>query len=205
MQHVACNNSPGNKSDDSVLFPGVLFLDDAAERRQESIPAYPGWRSNSHLHHRRKTTFCRGTSDRVWRSATELHPSLRQRWMAGFEPATSRLTVEVTHVFTTGKISILNKNIRGEADLRAEPRATSAKRNVGRTHRLAVWSTATEIKSSQRWKQNSKRGTIDPSVVVRRSGLKLRHSRCRRDLAESPSRRSCAQWVAGARTYGQAM
>jgi len=28
--------------------------------------------------------------------------------MAGFEPATSRLTVEVTHVFTTGKPSFLS-------------------------------------------------------------------------------------------------
>src|SRR5438309_741956 len=35
--------------------------------------------------------------------------------------------------------------------------------------------------SSQRWKQGSTRGTIDPGVVVRRSSLKLRHSRCRRD------------------------
>jgi len=52
--------------------------------------------------------------------------------------------------------------------LRAEPHATSAGRNGGRTRRLAVWSEATK-RSSQRWKQGPKRGTIDPGVVVRRS------------------------------------
>lgn len=32
---------------------------------------------------------------------------LRTATAAGFEPATSRLTVEVTHVFTTGKVDFL--------------------------------------------------------------------------------------------------
>src|SRR5689334_11736261 len=51
--------------------------------------------------------FCRGTGDRVRRSATELrHPVLAMT--AGFEPATSRLTVDVTHVFTTGKALLFN-------------------------------------------------------------------------------------------------
>jgi len=103
---------------------------------------------------------------------------------AGIEPATSRLTVEVTHVFTTGK-----DGFHFARDVACY---------------VSTLSFLMET-SSQRWKQNSKRGTIDLGVVVRRSSLKLRHSRCRRDLADSPSRQSCTQWVAGARTCGQAM
>jgi hypothetical protein len=59
--------------------------------------------------------------------------------------------------------------------------------------------------SSQRWKQNSKRGTIDLGVVVRRSSLKLRHSRCRRDLAALTIAPILHAMGGRARTYGQAM
>jgi hypothetical protein len=50
--------------------------------------------------------------------------------MAGFEPATSRVTVEVTHVFTTGKntsvakckhTALVIQNYDGETGLRVEP------------------------------------------------------------------------------------
>src|SRR4249919_585707 len=84
----------------------------------------------------------------------------------------------------------------GEADSRAEPPATRAGRTAGQARRLAVWSRAT-IKKQPTLETRFKRGTIDLGVMVRHSSLKLRHSRCRRDLAYSPSRQSCAQWVAG--------
>jgi hypothetical protein len=59
--------------------------------------------------------------------------------------------------------------------------------------------------SSQRWKQDSNRGTIDRGVMVRRSGLKLRHSRCRRDLVEFTIAPILRAMGGRARTYGQAM
>src|SRR6476619_6146130 len=63
----------------------------------------------------------------------------------------------------------LIKQKYGEADLRAEPSATSAEKLSGRTCPRAVWSESDNNVSSQRWKQGSTRGTIDPGVVVRRS------------------------------------
>ena len=53
---------------------------------------------------------------------------------------------------------------------------------------LAVWrvGAAATLKIEQpALEANSIRGTINPGVVVRRSKLKLRHSRCRRDCNDS--------------------
>ena len=86
----------------------------------------------------------------------------------GFEPATSRLTVEVTHVFTTGKriffethhvASRLNKY--GEANLRAEPSATSARETAVESCRPAVWSGAT-IKKQPTLETRSQTGNNRP-------------------------------------------
>lgn len=76
------------------------------------------------------------------RSAAELRPSLVQRSTAGFEPATSRLIGEVSRIYATGKVNLILqrrsmlclclKQKYGEADLRAEPSATSAEESSGR-------------------------------------------------------------------------
>src|ERR1700758_176615 len=61
-------------------------------------------RSNSHLHHRRKT-FAGEPATGCGALPLSYARHLRTATAAGFEPATSRLTVEVTHVFTTGKVN----------------------------------------------------------------------------------------------------
>ena len=55
--------------------------------------------------------------------------------------------------------------------MRAEPSATSAEKSQrANLTSSVVWSESDKNNvSSQRWKQGSKRGTIDPGVVVRRS------------------------------------
>src|SRR5258708_16805707 len=47
--------SPGNRTM-TVSYSWCSPLNYAAERRQDSIPASPGQRSNSHLHHQRNST-----------------------------------------------------------------------------------------------------------------------------------------------------
>src|ERR1041385_1159637 len=90
--------------------------------------------------------------------------------MAGFEPATSRLTVEVTHVFTTGKVDFIlardvarcvSVNKYGEADLRAEPSVTSARKTALKGCRPAVWSGAT-IKKQPTLETRSQTGNNRP-------------------------------------------
>src|ERR1051326_5073151 len=105
--------------------------------------------------------------------------------MAGFEPATPRLTVEVTHVFTTGKEDFIlvrdvarcvSVNKYGEAgvpdthafrvagwdaDLRAEPSVTSARKTALKGCRPAVWSGAT-IKKQPTLETRSQTGNNRP-------------------------------------------
>jgi hypothetical protein len=84
-----------------------------------------------------------------------------------------------------------------DADMRAEPPATSAKGNGGRTRRLAVWSAATEIKKQPTLETNSTRGTIDPGVVVRRSGFETTALEMPAGFGQFTITPTCARWVAG--------
>ena len=75
---------------------------------------------NLHPHHRRvevdaekqelwaAKNSCRGTGDPgIRRSATELHRRSPPYPVTGIAPATSRLTGEVTRIFTTGKLKTI--------------------------------------------------------------------------------------------------
>jgi hypothetical protein len=60
---------------------------------------------------------------------------LRTATAAGFEPATSRLTVEVTHVFTTGKSSFLSLRSNRHADISTTSPSCACDRRLRRASR----------------------------------------------------------------------
>jgi hypothetical protein len=141
-------------------------------------------------------TFAGEPATGYWRSATELRASVTNSDGGGIRtrdlPINSRSNPCLHH----RQIVILVATLQT-----ATQRSRQLKSSCARCRRLgARVGLAAKVSvpvSSQRWKQGPKRGTIDPGVVVRRSSLKLRHSRCRRDLACSPSRQCYARWVAG--------
>ena len=59
--------------------------------------------------------------------------------------------------------------------------------------------------SSQRWKQGSKRGTIDPGVVVRRSRFETTALEMPTGFGRIRHRANLHAMGSRARTYGQAM
>ncbi|HEY2912190.1 MAG TPA: hypothetical protein VGK21_02415 [Candidatus Angelobacter sp.] len=98
----------------------------------------------------------------------------------------------------------LCKKPDGEADSRAEPPATSARGTAGKLACLAVWSAATEIEAAHAG-QGSKRGTINPGVVVRRSSFETTALEMPAGFGRMHHHAILHAMGGRARTYGQAM
>jgi hypothetical protein len=162
--------------------------------------------------------FCRGTSDRVWRSATELRASLTNSDGGGIRtrdlPINSRSNPCLHH----RQIFILDRCAPNRhAEISTTSFSCARGRRLGTQVGLpphhaksACWGPrprryAGFLVSSQRWKQGPKRGTIDPSVVVRRSRFETTALEMPAGFGVFTIAPILHAMGGRARTYGQAM
>ena len=132
--------------------------------------------------------FCRGTSDTgtFRRSATELRRPL-PRAPAGFEPATSRVSSEVTRIYATGKsLSPCRYAPNRSAHCLLHDfflRLMQAARRASRPRRFPSQITSSNVGTRFPHREQSTKARR-PAVL----NLKLRHSRCRRHNAAPADR-----------------